>query len=97
VNAGEPPVVSDASVTGWRVGLGDANGYVRLDIDLGVLRAQVFMTSAQARELAVEILVEQSPYLLFQPPNDSMKERRPGPTGHSRRLAGLRDSRRAKK
>ena len=88
------PVVTDAQVTDWLVGLGDADEYVRLDIDLGVLKAQVFMSSAQARELAVEILVSQGPYLLFQPPNDRMKERQPGPVGHSRRLMGLRDRKR---
>ena len=89
-----PPVVVDARVVDWRVGLGDVADHVKLDIDLGVLKAQVSMSSAQARELALEIIVSQGPYLLFQPPNDRMKERQPGPTGHSHRLLGLRDRKR---
>lgn len=61
------------AVTDWWTG--GLNPYLRLDIRCGPMEATVSVDSRTAREIAIDVLASQGPYLLFQPPNDSMKER----------------------
>ena len=60
-------------VTGWREG--GVAPHLVLDIECGPLEGVAVMDSMDARDLAIDILASQGPYLLFQPPNPSMQER----------------------
>ena len=73
--------MSAFSIADWYVG--GSNPYLRLDISTGSLDATVVVDSRTAREIALDVLASQAPYLMFQPPNDSMKERKERMAGGS--------------
>jgi len=60
-------------VTGWTEG--GSESYLTLSIECGPLKGHAEMGSMDARDLAIDIIAHQGPYLLFQPPNPSMRER----------------------
>lgn len=68
-----PSEISDFAVTDWRSGGHPA--YLRLFITCGPMEAEVAIDSRTAREIALDVLARQAQYLMYQPPNDSMKER----------------------
>lgn len=72
------------TVRRWTLGhVGKA--WAVLDLDLGVIDAEVSLSSREAREFAIAVLTDQGPYLGFQPPNEQMREHpRDAPFGSGR-------------
>lgn len=65
------------SVKRWR--MGDEGDWCTIYVDLGILQAEVVLSSRTARAFALEVLMEQGPHLGYQPPNEHMRER-PAPS-----------------
>lgn len=70
-----------AKLISFRVGGSDDYATLHLKVD-DLLDVTVGFSSREAREFAIAVLTQQGPYLIFQPPNESMREFPKGPARH---------------
>jgi hypothetical protein len=68
----ESGTLLEGRITDWHIG--GVRPWATLHVDFGPLKADVAMSSREAREFAIAVIAEQGPHLGYQPGNDQMRE-----------------------